>query len=43
MFPRGYQVVTSAGTAGEELLRKAPTGTAMRKVRPAGMGKITKI
>ena len=32
VFPRGYQVVTSAGTAGEELLRKAPPGTAMRKV-----------
>ena len=31
--PRGYQVVTPAGTAGVELLRNAAPGSAMREVR----------
>ena len=30
--PRGYQVVTPAGTAGVELLRNAALGSAMREV-----------
>ena len=30
--PRGYQVVTPAGTAGVELLRNAAPGSAMREV-----------
>ena len=34
VVPRGYQVVTSAGTVGVDILRFAPLGTAMRKVRP---------
>ena len=30
--PRGYQVVTPAGTAGVELLRNAAPGSAMKEV-----------